>query len=146
MGFIFGTVLATAYGFDLTSPSKEIYLKLEQDNFMPLVLEKHEPHVFSLSHYYVQNGDLMSDPDVTFIIFNNSNNHLIYPLTYTQHNLGIYQEVAWLNQERNCISLFKPYALLDLVEFCNIWMDNIYAQDWFLNKNQPNPQLTVTKS
>jgi hypothetical protein len=71
--------LASAYGFDLTSPTQEIYLKLEQDNFMPLVLEKHEPHVFSLSHYYVQNGDLMSDPDVTFIIFGGSNNCLIYP-------------------------------------------------------------------
>ena len=113
---------------------------------MPLVLEKHEPYVFSLSHYYVQNGDLMSDPDVTFLIFNHFKNRLIYPLTYTQHGLGIYQEVAFLNPERNCIDLFKLHALTDLVEFCDTWMDNIYAQGWFIDKDQPNPQITVTKS
>lgn len=138
--------LTSAYGFNLTDTTQDIYLKLEQDNYMPLVLEKHEKHVFSLSHYYVQEGDLMSDPDITFIIFGGSNNYLICPLSFTQSNLGIYQEVAWLNSDRNCLGKFKPQALKDLVDFCHLWLSNIQTQDWFKDGGLPNPDLIFTKA
>jgi len=69
--------LAEAYGFDLSQESEDIYLRLELDNYMPLVLERHEAHVISLSHYVEQNGDLMSDPDVSFLIRASDSEHLL---------------------------------------------------------------------
>ena len=136
--------LASSYGFNLLDWESNIYLKLEQEGFDRLVLERHEPHVFSLSHYYVQNGDLMADPDVTFLLIKPLSRLIIYPLTFQQDNLGIYREVAYLNSERNHLSKFKPAPMEDLVDFCNTWASNIYAQAWFLSKSKPNPSVTVT--
>lgn len=136
--------LASSYGFNLLDWESDIYLKLEQEGFNRLVLERHEPHVFSLSHYYLQNGDLMADPDVTFLLIKPLSRLIIYPLTFQQDNLGIYREVAFLNSERNHLSKFKPAPIEDLVEFCDTWAANIYAQKWFLPNSKPNPLVTIT--
>ncbi len=134
--------LAQTYGFDLTNSRRKIYLSLEQEGYNRLVLEKNEPHVISLSHYYKQNGDLMSNPDVTFFTQSDGNRLLLYPLTFTQSNLGIYQEVAELNNERDCLIKYYPLAMKDLTDFCSTWLVNLKAQHWFLDNLQPNPQIT----
>lgn len=136
--------LAESYGFNLEDWNSDIYLKLEQKGFDSLVLERHEPHVFSLSHYYVQNGDLMADPDITFLIIKPVSRLIIYPLTYQQDNLGIYNKVALLNSQRDHLSQFNPSLMPDLVNFCDTWASNIKAQNWFLPESKPNPNITVT--
>jgi hypothetical protein len=65
----------------LTAPV--IHVRREVAGFMPLVLERvFDPppapsgaiaHL-SLAHYYVQNGDLMADPEFTFSVYALSNN------------------------------------------------------------------------
>lgn len=138
--------LACSYGFALFEVEQDIYLKLEQQSYLPLVLERHTPHVISLTHYDVQNGDLMSDPDVTFLVRHSSDSDslLIYPLTITQSYLGLYQEVAFLNQDHSRIESFDEKAMASLTNFCNQWLDNIFAQGWFLPGNKPSPFVTVT--
>ena len=141
------TQLVKAYGFDLFNFQADIYLRLELENYLPLVIERHEPHVISLSHYYEQNGDLMSNPDVTFLI----NKHqselvdeiILCPLTITQSSMGSYREVAFLNSQRDNLKSFKPRSMQDLTQFCDIWATNIQAQQWFLSDGQPNPLVVM---
>lgn len=142
------TQLTQAYGFDLGNPQQDIYLHLELENYCPLVLERHEPNVFSLSHYYVQNGDLMADPDVTFLLHPccRRAGFLIFPLTYQLDSLGLYLEHATLNRDRNQINNFKPNAMADLANSCDQWCANLKAQQWFLPPNLPNPLALLKPS
>mgnify|MGYP000488094553 CR=1 FL=1 len=137
--------LVQAYGFDLCDNSANIYLKLEQKGYMPLVLERHEPYVISLSHYYQQNGDLMADPDVTFLLRPPVDNQqlLLFPLTYRLDGLGLDQELASLNDQRDQILSFKSRSMADVAQLCNQWAINIQAQQWFLPSGS-NPQVSVT--
>lgn len=80
--------------------------------------------IWSLAHYYEQNGDLMSDPEMTFLV---KNNHLeIYPLSYTQHSLGIYNDAVFFENGRP--TKFKPKMQADLAVFANMWLNNIKDQ------------------
>lgn len=81
--------------------------------------------VYSVTHYYEQNGDLMSDPDMTFVKAIDGN---YYPLSYQQDNLGIYQEVVAEYDEAGNILKYKPRLQADLVIFANQWMRNIKDQ------------------
>lgn len=82
--------------------------------------------IFSITHYYEQNGDLMSDPDMTFIKMIRENENFYIPMTYQQDGLGIYQEVFDWDGTR--LGKYRPKLLKDLVSFANMWMKNIKEQ------------------
>ena len=44
---------------------EHFYLKVENDPYLPLVIEAWGGCV-SVAHYYEQNGDLMRDPEIVF--------------------------------------------------------------------------------
>ena len=44
-----------------------------------------------IAHYYEQNGDMMRDPDVVFVI---GADQYVYPISYRQDGLGTYPESA----------------------------------------------------
>jgi hypothetical protein len=76
--------------------------------------------LFSVAHYYEQNGDLVPDPDVVFVrsaqgwspvSFQNS---IAYRVAVTFHEDGTI-EVDAKDQE-------------DFVRFCNLWMRDIQQQ------------------
>ena len=68
--------------------------RAESAGFMPLSLEKiwnDNPYWaarFSLMHFYTQNGDLMRDPDIEFVVIGRA----IYAASYRQDGLGIMRE------------------------------------------------------
>ncbi len=80
--------------------------------------------VYSVSHYYEQNGDLMSDPDVTFIIL--KTDEKIYPMTFRQDNLGIDDVFMLIDSDGNL--KYKKHQQKDLGVFCNQWILNIKVQ------------------
>lgn len=80
--------------------------------------------IWSLAHYYEQNGDLMSDPEMTFLV--NENQLVIYPLSYTQHSLGIYNEAVMF--ENGQPTKFIRKLQKDLAVFANQWLNNIKLQ------------------
>ena len=47
--------------------------------------------VVSMAHYFVQNGDLMADPDLTLGV--NYQRREAYPLSYKCDGMGVYQDV-----------------------------------------------------
>src|SRR5688572_24152322 len=62
----------------------EFHLKIINDPWMPLVIERHGPRVM-ISHFFLQNGDVMSDPELVFML----PDWEIVELT--QHPIGLYR-------------------------------------------------------
>ena len=82
---------------------------------------------FSVAHYYIQNGDLMSDPQVVFWKFQNN----YYPLTFRQDggSFAYFEETVFkIDPIKKVVSKYYPTQLKDQVEFCNSWMGNILEQ------------------
>ena len=105
------------------------YVKIKNEPYMPLVLENLESTdgngfpIYSVSHYGVQNGDAMADPDMEIAV-DWAGGHVI-PLTFRNDYMGIYQEVFFSeNGERR----YYPRLLSDLDEFLRQWLVNIENQ------------------
>ena len=95
------------------------YMKLKAAGFMDLVIEKLYDNRISLSHYYTQNGDLMSDPDMELIL--DTENKTLKAVTFQQDNMGVYQSVFSKGKEN--INLGK-----ELNTFLDDWLKNIERQ------------------
>jgi hypothetical protein len=78
----------------------------------------------SIAHYYEQNGDMMRDPDVVFLI--GADRH-VYPISYRQDGLGINQEAAVVEDGRWKV---RPKLQADICRFCDQWMRNIQEQQF----------------
>ena len=80
--------------------------------------------IYSVAHYYEQEGDLMKDPDMTFL---RGADGQYYPLSYQQDGLGIFQDaIEW--DDQGDIKSFRPKMQADMVIFANEWMKNIKDQ------------------
>lgn len=98
------------------------------DSFMAvhieMISEIKDGKIYSLAHYYEQNGDLMADPEMEFLI---KPNHLeIYPLTFRQDNLGMHQQAVYFENGR--AAKYNPRLQKDFVVFANEWLNNISLQ------------------
>ncbi|MBS4057371.1 MAG: hypothetical protein KGZ82_08650 [Bacteroidales bacterium] len=78
--------------------------------------------IFSLSHYYEQNGDLVPDPDMTFAV-STTNQAVIIPLTF--QNAIYYTRAIW---HENDHWLINTRDQRDLTQFANTWLKNIRWQ------------------
>jgi hypothetical protein len=78
--------------------------------------------LISVAHYYEQNSDWMKDPDVVFLL--GADLH-VYPISYQQDNLGLYQEAAVVEDGQWKV---RPKLQADICRFCNQWMRNIKEQ------------------
>ena len=107
------------------------FAKIEKADscFMPVSIEKlhHIPtfdnHI-AVSHTYVENGDLMRDPEMEFV----SKDGKFHPISFRQDNMGIHQEVFEYSTVDGRPVKYNPSLLNDLVEFANMWMLNINEQ------------------
>ena len=108
---------------------------------MPLTIEKLEENIltpwgvattYSLSHSYLQNGDLMRDPEMVFILVDNLSDEKdfhgigIYPQMYQQDNLGLYEESVTI--ENGQIKSFIKTWQHSHCNFANLWLKNIKQQ------------------
>lgn len=120
------------------------YLKLLSEGFMPLVIEKLEDNVvtplgvgftLSLCHYYVENGDLMRDPEMVFIIVDNRHQEEriqdvhIFPKLFQLDNIGLYEESIHI--ETGQIKLIQKKWQNEHCSFANFWLNNILQQGFF---------------
>jgi predicted metalloenzyme YecM len=102
------------------------YLKLKSGNFMDLNIDhlsyKNDDRsiVISLAHNYIQNGDVMADPDMEIRIIPSMK--MVEALTFKQDSIGIYQQV-YLEDGR-----FNPTLKNDLNNFLNFWLKNLIEQ------------------
>jgi len=101
--------------------NSEVYMAVvvESIGSTPLGLE------VSVAHYYKQNGDLMADPEMVFLV--SDVNGDIYPFSYLQHGLGLNQVAVRLEGSKIFI---KQKLQRDITRFANQWMKNIQQQQF----------------
>lgn len=103
------------------------YIKFTSEGFMPLSIQALSDNRISISHFYRQNGDLMSDPDMEFVV--DRENKLLSARTYRQDGLGVNQGVENEYQEIADFRLEK-----ELNAFTLEWFKNISNQGYSRNK------------
>lgn len=89
-----------------------------------LIQQTNSGPLFSVAHYFEQNGDLMRDPDMVFI---RCRDNKYYPVSFQQDSLGIYQEVVSFDRFTTP-QVQDQEGQRQLVEFANGWMLNIQQQ------------------
>jgi hypothetical protein len=106
------------------------YIGEKGQAFMQVIVEKiyHENiygKVYAVGHYYIQNGDRMSDPEMTFLV--NDADGRVYPLSFEMHGtLARYEESA-LFENGKYEGKYKKRNN-DHKNFANGWMENIADQ------------------
>ncbi len=97
--------------------------------YMDLVVEYVGTHyilglpLFSFGHYGRQNGDVMCDPEMWLAV--DFKNERIYPTSFRNDYVGLYQEVYEIIGDERC-----AHAKLrrDLDDFLHDWLKNLQAQ------------------
>lgn len=77
--------------------------------------------IISIAHYWEQNGDLMRDPDMTFLLVSGG----VYPISFRQ-DPGIDEEAAWFDEQDKL--LVRPKLQRDITAFANIFLRNLKEQ------------------
>lgn len=101
------------------------YLKLKSSGFMDLNIDRLTTDSFSLAHNFIQNGDVMADPDMVIKV--DLENEILFPMTFQQDSLSLYQE-AYKTDEQGNITHFVPEIRKSMESFFNLWLRNIIAQ------------------
>lgn len=106
------------------------YMNFESSPFMPLTLETVPEGKtgigVSISHYYIQNGNLMYDPEIVFAIDNEKEE--AYPHSFKQDNLGVYQLVFDGKTDNKILGD-------EICEFfLDNWSENLNANSYILTK------------
>ena len=110
----------------------------DDDGFMPVHVEIHgkidfsgyPAKIVSVSHYFKQNGDLVPDPDMQFIVlddFPNSDEFGLPIFPQTFQNQFRYDQAIFQDDDTNKWYVNRT-LLSSLVSFANMWMNNIAAQ------------------
>ena len=110
-------------------------IKIKNGGYMDLVIEyvgkgPRGLDLISVAHYFEQNGDLMSDPEMTF---ERAEIGGLYPVSYTQHSLGLYQVAIWTEDGK---TYHKPGLVRQLSAFAKTWSANLRNQG-FLKAAMP---------
>ena len=106
-------------------------IKVLNEPYMPLNIEVigHTPTekrpVVAVSHTYLQNGDVMFDPEITFAV---GADGIWSPLSYRQDGLGINQEVERTDPLGRVIR--NERIARDLAAFCRTWSRSIKEQGY----------------
>ena len=91
------------------------------EGMMPFSVEIIGDGRIAMSHYYMQNGDMMADPDMEYEI--DIDAHTLSARTFQQDNMGIFQRVETEND-----MILDPDLERELNEFTTQWLNNIAAQ------------------
>ena len=76
----------------------------------------------SVAHYYKQNGDLVCDPDVTFLV--NVADQQIAPMTFEQGGMAYRVAIHFEDGKLLCDQREQQ----SLAKFCEMWLRNIADQ------------------
>ncbi len=110
-------------------------VRITVDGYMPLSIEDigHSPdglRQISLCHYGEQNGDLMRDPDIVYVLRENDGRPLAEPVSFQNDYMGLYQEVYTYNGEGKRTHV-NPRLQRELVSFSLMGLRNLKQQGFF---------------
>ena len=104
------------------------YMKFKSSGLMDLNVDNLLNNRIALAHNGIQNGDVMSDPDVEVQIY--PDQKMAEALTFQNDYLGIYQEVYPEPGK------YHPKLKKDLNEFLNDWLQNIIDAQYQLAEKE----------
>lgn len=121
--------IAAKNGLDMTA--SEAHLRLNNEPYMPLVIEKVGKDFVSVAHYYEQNGDLVADPEVVFYTGYGE----WVPVEMTQPPMMIMGRAIGGTQrlvtfEDGKAVRYAPKQQASVASFCRTWAKNIREQQW----------------
>lgn len=122
--------------------SQCFHLRLEKPNYDPLVIERHGNRAM-VAHYYVQNGDLMADPEIEFDISTAPiTGGLWFPVALTQAPVGIYRAKFFRRNGKDYVDMNFDR---DVRPLANLWAKNLRFQEWEKATSTPpiNEQLVT---
>ncbi len=108
--------------------NKHYAVKIANEPFMPLSIEKHDDRI-TVTHYYESNGDLVPDPDVEFAEIGGDD----WLPVAIQHASGLYC-VAAQRADGTGNWLVSKRAMADLKSFVRMWARNLIAQGFAKGK------------
>ena len=117
----------------MVSMLEDGYIKIDNSDgsFMPVsveqIFENEKFRIFSVAHYFEQNGDLMADPEMCFINIKAVGSFL--PSYFKQDNIGMEQESIII--ENDVIKGYRAKMQADHSSFANMWLRNIKNQQNF---------------
>jgi hypothetical protein len=111
-------------------PEGETSTKIaNSDSFMPLhvemIGEAHGGKLYSVAHYGLQNGDMMRDPDMVFLVWEDG----ARPLSYRNDYVGVYRETTAYHEDGS-IRGYYLRELRDEIAFAHQWFRNIREQQF----------------
>jgi hypothetical protein len=116
--------LAKEHGFDLTLAQGRMRLEAGAA-YMPLVVKKIGERLVSVSHYYEQNSDLVTDPEVVFWMAPTDGRW--YPVSFEQGGMAYVRYVTLAEDGQSWLKA-NIGGQLDLGKFCDRWARNIANQ------------------
>lgn len=102
---------------------EEGYMELKSKGFMDLNVDRLNEDRIAMAHNYIQNGDVMADPDMEVRI--DVKRKVASALTFQQDSLGIYQ-VVYPEPGKVNLRLKKELNL-----FLNQWLNNLEKQGFY---------------
>ncbi len=82
--------------------------------------------MFAVAHYFTQNGDLMSDPLMSFL---RTADGRYYPTDYRLDGMGIYRESVIFDEKGKVVGSY-PREQKNEAVFAGTWMENIRLQQF----------------
>ena len=106
------------------------YIKIKNGSMMPLVVEylrdEEGCRIYCMAHNFVQNGDLMADPDMEIKVYKELK--AVEALTWQLDSIGKYQQVYSYNEDGR--KMVSPRLKRELNVFLGEWLDNIKNQGY----------------
>jgi hypothetical protein len=127
------------------------HVRIDNEPYMPLVVERIEgTPLISQCHYGEQNGDLMRDPEVVFLISETTDGEgqssrtvmEAKPVYYRNDYLG--HEEATIEGHFGDVPV-KPRSQNSLDSFCQDWWRNIAEQGYFEKAKELTASQTTGK-
>ena len=110
----------------MTINNNDAFMALSIENIGKAEINGLLPFVrYSLAHYYVQNGDMMRDPEMTFLCYSKDGITLVYPESFRNDGAGV--DVAAAICETDTIKYNKTEQKKQAT-FANQWLENIQMQ------------------
>ena len=104
------------------------YKKVVNEPYMPLSMDIladiEYGRVISIAHNFIQNGDVMADPDMQILV--TCEKQSAQAMTFQNDSLGIYQECLFFDDAGKLLVRMK--LLKDLNRFLDVWTKNLVDQ------------------
>jgi hypothetical protein len=89
-----------------------------------VIHEDENSKIISLAHYFLQNGDLMADPEMCFLF--EKTQGIYFPTYYKQDSIGVEEESV--EMEDGKIARLNLTLQHEYTRFANMWLKNIRHQ------------------